>query len=163
MENGAIIYWLLLLLGCLVAIVPPPPLLAQDLELSDLPYYSKIAAGKDNVFFFEVRNNGYVPVTNIRLSSYQPEGWVVEFKPGQIDYLGPRSFQTVDVNIKPTAKTTEGEYRVTLVATANETRKVRDIQVRVETSKAVWLWIGGILAFVVAAAFTIVFLRYGRQ
>ncbi len=96
-------------------------------------------------------------------SSYKPEGWVVEFKPGRIDYLAAGSSQTIDVNIKPTAKATKGWQTVSLIAEANETREVMDMTKMVETSKTVWLWVGAGLGVVVIAAFTVIFMRYGRQ
>ncbi len=96
-------------------------------------------------------------------SSYKPEGWVVEFKPGKIDYLAAGSSQTIDVNIKPPAQTAKGQYTVSLIAEASETRQVMNMTKMVETSKTVWLWVGAGLGVVVIAAFTLIFMRYGRQ
>ena len=97
------------------------------------------------------------------LSSIKREGWVVDFKPGKIDYLGPGNFQTVDLNIRPPDRTDEGWYEVTLIAESDEIRKVLGIRTTVEAPKGYWLWIGGILLLVVVAGFIIVFLRFGRH
>ncbi len=163
MKNGRIICGLFLLIACLVAALSPQPVLAQDLQLSGGTWNNKVIPGRDNVCFVEVRNTGKVPITNIVFSSYKPEGWVVEFKPGRIDYLAAGSSQTIDVNIKPTAQATKGWHTVSLIAEASETRQVMNIMKMVETSKTVWLWVGAGLAVVVTAAFTLIFMRYGRQ
>ncbi len=163
MKNGRIICGLFLLVACLLGTLPQQPVVAQDLELSGRTYNNKVEAGKDNLFFFEVRNRSKVPISNIVFSSYQPEGWVVEFKPGKIGHLAGGSSQTIDVSIKPDAQTAKGQYRVSLIAEATETREVMDMSLMVETSKTVWLWLGVGLGVVVIAAFTVIFMRYGRQ
>jgi len=158
----------LLIVG-LMAVLPPRPTLAQgeklglSLWLVSGPYDNKVTPGKDNAFFLEVRNTGNQALTDIRLSSVKPEGWVINFKPGRIDYLAPSNFQTVDVNIKPPVKTRERRYTVTLVAETNEVRKVEDIWLGVEAPRGTWLWVGGIIVLVVVAGFIVVFRRFGRQ
>ena len=154
----------------LMLILSPGTVLAQEekidltLRLVNGGYYNEVEAGKDNIFFLEIRNIGNRAITNIRFSSVKPEGWIIDFKPGNIDYLGPGNFQTVDVNIKPPYKTTEKRYRgVTLIAESNEIRKVLGIQTTVEAPKGYWLWIGGIILLVVIAGFIVVFMRFGRQ
>jgi len=169
MKKGLIICGFLLLIACLVTTLPPQQANAQegkkslDLQLSARTYYNQVTPGKDNIFFFEVRNNGTLPITNIVFSSYQPEGWVIDFNPGKIDQLSPGSSQTLDANVKPGDKTTRGQYRVTVIATAAETRTVSDMWLTVETPRGVWLWVGVILAVVVIAAFIVIFMRYGRH
>ncbi len=164
-----IVALLFILMAVFITVPSPRLILAQegkiglDLSLVADGYYNKVTAGKDNIFFLEIRNTGDKAITNIRLSSIKPEGWVIDFKPGNIDYLGPGNFQTVDVNIKPPDKTTEDRYKVTLIAESNEIRKVLGIQTTVEAPKDYWLWIGGIILLVVIAGFIVVFMRFGRQ
>ena len=133
------------------------------LRLVNGRYYNEVESGKENILYLEIRNTGNRAITNIRFSSVKPEGWVIDFKPGNIDYLGPGNFQTVDVSIKPPDRTTEERYKVTLIAESNEIRKVLGIQTTVEAPEGYWLWIGGILLLVVVAGFIIVFLRFGRH
>ncbi len=135
--------------------------LTLTLVYGDYRYYNKLTAGKDNTFYLEIRNTGSKAITNIRFSSDKPEGWVIEFSPGGIDYLGSDSLQTVDVNIKPDGKTAGGEYRVTLIAEANEIRKVTSTWVTVKSSS--WLWVGAIGVFIVVAVFIAIFVRFSRQ
>ncbi len=169
MKVDSKVCWLFLFAVGLMAILLARPILAQegkvDLTLRLVPgdYYNRVAAGQDNTFFLEIRNTGNKAVTNISLAADKLEGWVIEFSPREIDYLGPGSLQTVDVNIKPDGKAVKGDYRVILIATANEIRKVASIWVRVETASSFWLWVGAIVAFVVVAAFVAIFVRFGRQ
>lgn len=102
-------------------------------------------------------------ITNIRLSSIQPERWTTDFKPNTIDSLSPGNFQTLELNIKPDDKAAEGSYTVTLIADASETRRVLDIWLTVEATKGYWLWIGGIILLLVVAGFIIVYRRFGRE
>jgi uncharacterized membrane protein len=161
-------FWLFLVTAVLLTVfLLPQPTFAQgrtDLTLTLLPYrYNfEITAGKDNLFYLEVRNTGTTTVTNIRLSSDKPEGWVIDFRPDRIDSLSPGSLQTVDVNIKPSGDAAKGELRVNIIATANEIRKVESLWVTVKIA-SYWLWVGIGIAVVVVAAFIFIFMRFGRQ
>ncbi len=163
------IYWLTLLAVGLAAILSPCSILAQaekvdlTLRLVSDSYYNKITAGKDKTIFLEVGNNGKKGITNIRLYADLPEGWNVEFRPGLIDYLGPGSFQAVDVILRPAGNAAKGEYTVALIAEANETRRVTSIFVRVESASLFWVWVGAGVAALVIAGFVIIFMRFGRQ
>jgi uncharacterized membrane protein len=163
------ICWLPLLLVGLTAILSPCAILAQaekvdlTLRLVSDSYYNRITAGKDKTIFLEVGNTGNKGVTNIRLYADLPEGWTVEFRPGLIDYLGPGSFQAVDVILRPAGNAVEGEYTVALIADANETRRVTSIFVRVESASLFWVWVGAGVAALVIAGFIFIFIRFGRQ
>ncbi len=169
MRIGGNICRLLLCVMGLMLILSPSMVLAQEekigltLRLVNGRYSNEVEPGKDNIFYLEIRNTGNRALTNIRFSSVKPEGWVIDFKPGNIDDLGPGNFQTVDVNIKPPDKTTEERYKVTLIAESNEIRKVLGIQTTVEAPEGYWLWIGGIVLLVVIAGFIVVLMRFGRQ
>lgn len=161
------ISWLLLFIIGMVTILSPLSAVAQDAK-TDLAlrlvgdYYSKVKAGEDNRFFLEIRNIGNKAVTNIRLSSDKLDGWIIEFSPAEISYLGPESIQTVDINVKPPAKIGRGDYRFTVIAEATEIRKAETIWVRVD-SDSFWLWVGAIVGAIVIAAFIFIFIRFGRQ
>ncbi|MDZ4246949.1 MAG: NEW3 domain-containing protein, partial [Dehalococcoidia bacterium] len=160
----------ILALLVLLAAVPGIPVSAQE-KITDLSlrlvydtFYNKIVPGEDNVYYMEVRNFGNQPLTNIRLSAikYEP-GWVIEIKPPQLNYLGPDSFQTVDVNIRPLPGTKGGVYQVTVMAEANEVRKVTDFVVEIEKKEGYWLWIGLALVAVLIAGFALIYIRQGRK
>jgi uncharacterized membrane protein len=168
MKINSKVCWLFLLIAGLVTILLPRTTLAQegkiDLTLTLFPgdYNNEVKVGEDNRLFLEIRNNGTKAVTRIRLSSDKPEGWTIEFRPGEIDYLGAGSVQTVDLIIRPDSKATKGGYTVTIIAEANEIRKVESIWLRVE-SASLWPWVGAIVAAIVVAAFIIIYIRFGRQ
>jgi uncharacterized membrane protein len=168
MKINSKVCWLFLLIAGLVTILLPRTTLAQegkiDLTLTLFPgdYNNEVKVGEDNRLFLEIRNNGTKAVTRIRLSSDKPEGWTIEFRPGEIDYLGAGSVQTVDLIIRPDSKATKGGYTVTIIAEANEIRKVESIWLRVE-SASFWPWVGAIVAAIVVAAFIIIYIRFGRQ
>ena len=153
----------------LMAILSPCRILAQaekidlTLRLVSDSYYNRITAGKDKTIFLEVGNTGNKAITNIRLYADKPEGWTVEFKQECIDYLSPGSLQTVDIIIKPSSNASKGEYVVTLIAEASETRRVTSVYVRVESASLFWVWVGAGVAALVVAGFVITFMRFGRQ
>lgn len=145
----------------------PQPALAQEgrtalaLRLRN-GWSHEARPGKNNNFSLEVRNTGTRPITNIRLSSEKPEGWIIEFKPAEINYLSSGSLQTVDVNIKPVSKAFKEEYRVSLIAEANEIRVVQYIWITVKAA-SFWLWIWAVIGAIVIAGFVFIYMRYGRQ
>ena len=120
MRAGKKVLWLFLLIaGLLACLGSPAMLLAQeakvDLSLRMLPdyYYKEVIPGEDNTLFMEIRNRGDKEITNIRFNSDKPEGWVVDFKPGSIDYFSSGSSQTIDVKVIPGLDTSRGEYNLT--------------------------------------------------
>jgi len=143
----------------LVAVVMP----TYSLDL--LPrswHYRDVTAGKDNFFTITAENTGSGELTGIRFSAHEPRGWIVEFQPDEIDRLSPGSSQKVEVNIKPSANTTDRHYDVTLIAKASQARQTIDVRVRVEEPKGFWMWIGAGIAVLVIAGFTVIFLRLSR-
>ena len=169
MKIGRKICCLLLCVMVLTLIMSPVMVLAQEanigLTLRLIPgdRYREVTPGEENILYLEIRNTGYKPITDIRLSSDGPEDWVIRFKPMSIDYLGARSFQTVDVNIKPASNAARGRYQVNLIAKTNETRKIISASLRVETVNSLWLWVGVAVAALAVAGFVIVYRRFGRQ
>jgi len=159
---------LFLLIIMTTAVIFPPRTMAQgekiDLSLSLVPYnyYQKVKPGKDNKFYLEVRNRGNQLITNIRLSADKPEGWTVEFKPSEYSSLSAGTVQTSELSIVPAAKAQRGEYQVTFIADATETRRVITSSFTVE-SNSLWLKIGAVTAFIVAGVFVFIFLKFGRQ
>lgn len=170
MKASKKVLWFSLLIAVLIVLlVPPAVLFAQeakiDLSLRMLPeyYYKEVTPGEDNTLYMEIRNNGDKEITNIRFDSDKPEGWVVDFNPGSISYLSAGSSQTVDVNVIPSLDTGRGEYNLTFLAEANETRAVTSTTMRIENGYSLWLWVGIGLAVLVIAGFVIIYLRFGRQ
>ena len=162
--------WLCLLAVTLIGfVVSSGRLLAQedkvDLSLRLLAdsYYREVIPGESTILFMEIRNNGTTVITDIKLRADKPEDWAVDFQPNSISYLSAGSSQTIDVNILPSQSANKGEYSITLLAEANETRSATSTILRVEGGPSFWLWIGIGVAALVIAGFVIVFLRFGRQ
>ena len=136
-----------------------------DLSLRILPeyYYKEVTPGEDNALYMEIRNNGDKEITNIRFDSDKPQGWVVDFHPDSISSLSAGSSQTINVNVIPSPDTSRGDYNLTFLAEANETRAAASTMLRVESGSSFWLWVGIGLAAIVIAGFVIIYLRFGRQ
>ena len=119
-------------------------------------------AGKDNFVSIEIINTGRSTLEDIKLGSRKPDGWTIEFTPEKIDLLSPGSTQTVDVNIKPAAKTISGDYKITI--TVDERRIVtrEEMRVTVETP-TIWGWVGVGIILAVIAGVAIIFWRFSRR
>lgn len=160
---------LLLTAVLLGSLLPCSLLFAQedkvDLSLRLLPgyHYKEVVAGENTALFIEVRNNGNIAITDIKLTADKPEEWVVKIVPDSISNLGAGSSQTVDISIVPAQNSPSGEYMVTVIADATETRTAVSTTLRVESDSSLWLWIGIGVAALVAAGFVFIFLRFGKQ
>ncbi len=162
-----IISLFLILVSMIITLLPQPGFaqeerIALTLRLVSDHYNSEVKVGQDNILFLEVRNIGNIAITNIRLSSNQPEGWQVDFDPMKINSLSPGNYQTVELNIKTADSTTRNSYKITLIAEVNEIREVEDIWVTVETP-SYWLWIGAGIAVVLIAGFVLLFIRLNKH
>ena len=170
MKNVKLIICLLMLMVTVLLYLGSPAVLVaqegkQDLSLRLLYdyYYKEVTRGKDNALFMEIRNYGTNEVTNIRFISNKPTGWSVEFNPESLDRLGAGSSHTVDIKVIPPGHTEKGEYNVTFIAEANETRTAASTMLRVEGGTSIWLWVGVGVGVLILAGFVVVFLRFGRQ
>ncbi len=134
----------------------------QLLSPSHLPFSGEVKAGQDNALILEVNNIGNKDITDIKLSSDKPEGWVIDFSPGKIDSLAPGILQTVNVNIKPPGKAIKEGHQVAFIAQANEIQKVESFWVTVKPAQF-WIWIWIAAGMVVVAGFVLIYLRFGRQ
>jgi len=150
-------------------LVSPTRILAQDdrfeLILRLLPeyYYTEITPGENITLYLEVENSGNKAITNIRFYSYNPKDWTVDFKPESIDYLGARSHQTIDVNVTADPRSKKGEYRLTLVAEADQIHTLTNTILRIENAFSNWLWVGLGVGTLVIAGFIILYRRFGRE
>jgi len=170
MISGKKALWLYLLIaGILTCLVSPASVLAQeakvDLSLRMLPdyYYKEVTPGEENTLFMEVRNNGNKGLYNIKFDSDSPKGWVVNFTPTSIDYLSAGSSETVDVKVIPSSGASRGEYNLTIIAEAIETRAATSTMLRIDSGPSFWLWVGVGVAALVVVGFVVIFLRFGKQ
>lgn len=160
---------LLLTAVLLGSLLPCSLLFAQedkvDLSLRLLPgyYYKEVVAGEDMALFMEVRNNGNTAITDIKLTADKPEEWKVDIIPGSISYLSAGSSQTVDISVVPASNSPSGEYTITMLAEATETRTAVSTTLRIKSDSSFWKWIGIGVGALVVAGFVIIYLRFGKQ
>jgi uncharacterized membrane protein len=129
---------------------------------TDELYNTTATAGRDNYFSMEVKNTGSAAVDDISFSTTKPTGWTIEFSPEKVDTLAAQSSQTVEVNIKPPAKTIAGDYEITIKAKGKQIEDDMDIRVSVETP-TIWGWVGVAIIVVVIAGLVYIFMRFSRR
>lgn len=126
-------------------------------------YNTVATAGKDNFFSINVVNTGSASVSQIQLSADKPEEWLVKFEPQKVDSLGATDTQTVDVNIKPPARTIAGDYLITIKATGTQAT-AEDLQIRVTVeTPTIWGWVGIAIVIVVVAGLVLTFRQLSRR
>jgi len=163
---------LLLVAIALMVLAPAGLAAAQEnsfqLSLNVLPgyYYWEVTPGQENTIYLEIKNIGSQAVTDITLITVTPnnlEDWSIGLNPESIAYLGAGSSQTIDVTLTAPPGTARGDYTLTFIAEAGQTRTVTTTTVNVVNSLSVWLWVGVGLAILLIAAFVFIFLRFGRD
>ena len=135
---------------------------AMSLAPSEERLNTTATAGRDNYFSIEVINGGSGAIEDITFSSNKPSGWTVEFSPDEIDTLAALDSQTIEVNIKPPAKTIAGDYQITLKAKGKQISEEMDVRVSVETP-TIWGWLGVAIIVVVIAGLIYIFMRFSRR
>ncbi|MBI2851607.1 MAG: hypothetical protein HYX84_00675 [Chloroflexi bacterium] len=138
------------------------PSLDFVLTVTPRSFNNEVRAGRENRLFVEVRNTGTDELKGIKFSSDEPRGWSVEFRPGEIERLEAGRLQTIDIIVTPEAKTTRGSHVVTVIAEANEIKRVTNIFLTVKSS-SFWPLLGGIIGVIAVAVFIFIFMRLGRQ
>lgn len=134
----------------------------MELVPAEERYDTTATAGRDNYFTVEVQNKGSAAINDITFSSNKPKGWTIEVSPDEIDALAALNSQTVEVNIKPPAKTIAGDYQISLTAKGKQIEDEVDIRVSVETP-TIWGWVGVAIIVVVIAGLIYVFMRFSRR
>ena len=166
--NWRVLSLLLMTVGLMI-LAFPSQILAQgdrvELTLRLLPgyYYIEIIPGENKTLYLEIENSGNKAITNIRLFSDKPKGWIVDFRPESIGYLGAGSHQAIDVNVVADPDTEKGEYTLTLIAEADQTRTVTSTVLRVENAFSLWQWVGLGIGALVIVGFVILYRRFGRE
>ena len=166
--NRRFLSLLLMTVGLMLAALPGQ-ILAQDnkveLTLRLLPgyYYSEVTPGESKILYLEIESSGDKAMTNIELFSDKPKAWVVDFRPERIGYLGAGSHQGIEVNVVADADTAKGEYTLTLIAEADQTRTVTSTVLRVENAFSFWQWVGLGMGALAIAGFVVLYRRFGRE
>lgn len=109
-----------------------------------------------------VKNTGSAVSKNVKLSSFAPENWKVEFAPETIESLEPGAFKQVEAKITPAAQALVGDYSVSLTADGEKASKSVELRVTVN-APATWGWIGVALIAVVIGGLGGLFTWLGRR
>jgi len=133
-----------------------------DMTLLSGSFNGSVKAGQDNIISFEIHNSGNVTLNHIVFSYLAPKDWTIVFSPDTVETLGPGSYSTIEVNIRPAVNTSIRNNNITLVAQTAETRQILDIYTQLETTIGKWLWIGIGIAVVCVGMFLYLYYRLNR-
>lgn len=126
-------------------------------------YSLNAKSGKDNIFSFVVTNEGTAPIENITFTSDKTQGWEITFNIPSISSLEAGATATVDMNIKPAAKTVSGDYMVNVWVNGKQASADKmAIRVTVETS-SIWGAVGVVIILIVVVGLIFTFIRFGRR
>jgi len=100
-----------------------------------------VAVGQPGTLSLLVKNTGTAVNRNVRLSSFAPENWKVEFKPQTVEALEPGAVKQVDVTITPAAQALVGDYSVALTTDGEKASKTLEMRVQVH-AQSTWAWVG---------------------
>lgn len=109
-----------------------------------------------------VRNNGSAVNRNIKLSSFAPENWKVEFTPETIPALEPGTVKEVAVKITTAPQALVGDYSVALTVDGEKASKTLEMRVTARAS-AEWAWVGIGMIAVVLGGLGGLFAWFGRR
>jgi uncharacterized membrane protein len=109
-----------------------------------------------------VKNTGSAPNKNVKLTSFAPESWKVEFSPETIESLDPGGIKQVEAKITPAGQALVGDYSVSLTADGEKASKSVEMRVTVH-APATWGWIGVAMIAVVIGGLGGLFTWLGRR
>ena len=119
-------------------------------------------AGKPASISFYVKNTGSAPQEDLKLLSFKPENWKVEFKPEKLDKLAPDELKQIEMVITPSDQALVGDYSVAASVEGQKVSKNLEFRVTVKASTA-WGWIGIAIIVLVVAGLVTLFVRMGRR
>jgi uncharacterized membrane protein len=109
-----------------------------------------------------VKNLGTAVQSHIGLVSFNPENWIVEYRPDRLDELPPGEVRQVEVLITPHNKALVGDYSVELKASGEKVAKSVELRVTVKAS-SLFGWIGIALIVLVIGGLAFLFRWLGRR
>jgi uncharacterized membrane protein len=111
---------------------------------------------------FYVKNTGSAAQNNVKLLSFKPENWKVEFKPDKIDKLAPNELKQIEMVVTPSDQALVGDYSVAVGVEGEKASKNLEFRVTVKAS-TVWGWVGIAIIVLVVLGLVILFVRVGRR
>lgn len=119
-------------------------------------------AGKEKAVDLTIENTGSSDLQNVKLSSWQPDGWNVEFDQKEIDVVPAGESVDVKAYINPDSKAIAGDYVVEFSADTPEATSSSEFRVTVKTS-TVWGIVGVIIIILLVIGLYWTFNTYGRR
>ncbi|MBC7333480.1 MAG: hypothetical protein H5T85_03320 [Actinobacteria bacterium] len=123
---------------------------------------TKVTSGKDNHLIIKLENKGSDSIEKITLSADEPEGWIVEFDPKEVEKIEAGKSKEVDVTITPPEKTIAGDYMLTISAKSENAEDKIEVRVTVLTP-TIWGWVGIGIIVIVIVGIAVTFARLGRR
>ncbi|MGE5840434.1 MAG: NEW3 domain-containing protein [Deltaproteobacteria bacterium] len=111
---------------------------------------------------FYVKNTGSAPQDNVKLLSFKPENWKVEFKPDKLDKLAPNELKQIEMVVTPSDQALVGDYSVAVGVEGEKASKNLEFRVTVKAS-TVWGWVGIAIIVLVVLGLVVLFVRMGRR
>lgn len=118
--------------------------------------------GKPANMSFYVKNTGSAPQNNIKLLSFKPENWKVEFTPDKLDKLAPNELKQIEMVVTTSDQALVGDYSVAVGVEGEKASKNLEFRVTVKAS-TVWGWVGIAIIVLVVLGLVILFVRVGRR
>ena len=118
--------------------------------------------GKPANMSFYVKNTGSAPQNNVKLLSFKPENWKVEFKPDKLDKLAPNELKQIELVVTPADQALVGDYSVAIGVEGEKASKNLEFRVTVKAS-TVWGWVGIAIIVLVVLGLVVLFVRMGRR
>ena len=125
-------------------------------------YDTDVSSGKDNHFELKLKNSGSTSIENIKFNTDEPEGWIVELDPEEVESLEAGISEEIDLIINPPEKTIAGDYMLTVRVSSENSEDSIDIRVTVLTP-TIWGWVGIGIIVVVVIGVAVIFARLGRR
>jgi uncharacterized membrane protein len=118
--------------------------------------------GKPANMSFYVKNTGSANQSNVKLISFKPENWKVEFNPEKLDKLAPNELKQIEMVVTPSDQALVGDYSVAVGVEGEKASKNLEFRVTVKAS-TVWGWVGIAIIVLVMLGLVILFVRVGRR
>lgn len=133
-----------------------------EIRTADERFSTRATAGRETPVKLVLANTGTAPLTGLELSSYEPSGWTVTFKPEKVDGIPAGETREVTALIKPKSRALAGDYVLSVTARAREARDSAEFRVSV-TTPTTWGIFGVLLAAAAVAGTYQVVRTYGRR
>ncbi|MBS1237861.1 MAG: hypothetical protein H6R37_1105, partial [Deltaproteobacteria bacterium] len=118
--------------------------------------------GKPANMSFYVKNTGSANQSSVKLMSFKPENWKVEFNPEKLDKLAPNELKQIEMVVTPSDQALVGDYSVAVGVEGEKASKNLEFRVTVKAS-TVWGWVGIAIIVLVVLGLVILFVRVGRR